>query len=83
MNVKTLCLLIMLGLLSGGSMAEDKNPQAQLDEIKGQIKMEQEDNQKLKDDLAARDQEIAGLKQKVKELEEQTGKKQSDVEMIH
>jgi peptidoglycan hydrolase CwlO-like protein len=65
----------MLGLLSMGSMAEDKKPQNQLDEINGQIKTEQAANQKLKDDLTARDREIADLKQKVRELEEKTGKK--------
>ena len=74
MNVKTICLLVMLGLLSISSMAEDNNQQAKLDEIKGQIQAEQEANQKLKDDLAARDKEIADLKQKAKELEEQTNK---------
>jgi len=75
MNVKTLCLLIMLGLLSMGSLAEEKNPQTQLDVIKGQIQTEQEANQKLKDNLATRDKKIADLKQKLKELEEKTGKK--------
>ena len=74
MNVKTLCLLIMLGLLSMGSLAEEKNPQTQLDDIKGQIQTKQESNQKLKDNLAARDKEIADLKQKVKELEEKAKK---------
>jgi septal ring factor EnvC (AmiA/AmiB activator) len=75
MNIKTTGLVVLLGLLSMGPMAEDKKPQTQLDEVKGQIKTEQEANQKLKDDLAARDKEIADLKQKLKELEEKTGKK--------
>lgn len=75
MHIKTICLFFMLGLLSMGSMAEDKKPQNQLDEINGQIKTEQAANQKLKDDLTARDREIADLKQKVRELEEKTGKK--------
>ena len=74
MNIKTICLFVMLGLLSMGSMAEDKKKQTQLDEVNGQIKTEQEANQKLKDNLAARDKEIANLKQKVKELEEKTKK---------
>lgn len=75
MNVKTICLLVMLGPLSMGSMADDKNQQARIDEIKGQIKTEQEANWKLRDDLAAREKEIAELKQKFRELEEKTGKK--------
>ena len=74
MNVKTICLVVLLGLLSMGSLAEDENLQSRIDDIKGQIKTEEEANQKLKDDLAARDQEIAELKQKFKELEEQTAK---------
>ena len=74
MNAKTICLFALLGLMSLGALAEDENLQSRIDEIKGQIKAEEEANQKLKDDLAARDQEIADLKQKFKELEEQTAK---------
>jgi predicted nuclease with TOPRIM domain len=61
-------------LFSTGTMAEDKDQQAQLDEIKEQIKSEQDTNQKLKDDLASRDKEVADLKQNLKELEEKTKK---------
>ena len=75
MNIKTLCLLVTLGLLSIGTLADDKDQQARLDEVNGQIKTEQEANQKLKDDLASRDKEVADLKQKLKELEEKSGKK--------
>ena len=74
MNIKTLCLLSLLMVFSTGTMAEDKDQQAQLDEIKEQIKSEQDANQKLKDDLASRDKEVADLKQKLKELEAKTKK---------
>ena len=69
MKSKTLCLLILLGLVSPLAMAEDKNVQSQIDEVKANINTEQEANQKLKNDISAKDKEIAELKQKLKELE--------------
>ena len=74
MNTRMLCLLIMLVLFSTGTIADDKDQQAQLDEVKEQIKAGQETNQMLKDDLTARDKEVADLKQKLKELEAKTKK---------
>ena len=70
MKSKTLCLLILLGLVSPLSMAEGKNVQSQIDEVNANINSEQEANQKLKNDISAKDKEIAELKQKLKELEE-------------
>ena len=74
MKIKIICLCALLGLLSMGTLAEDENLHSRLDEIKGQIKTEEEANQKLKDDLTTRDKMIADLKQKLKELEDQTAK---------
>ena len=72
MKSKTLCLLILLGLVSPLALAEDKNVQSQIDEVKANINTEQEANQKLKNDITAKDKEIAELKQKLKELEEKS-----------
>ena len=72
MNSKTFLLLAMLGLVSRVTLAEDKNLQSRIDEVNGKIKTEQEANQKLKDNMSARDKEIADLKQKLKELEAQS-----------
>ena len=72
MNFKSIFLLLMLGLCSRVSLAGDNGLQARINEVNEKIKMEQEANQKLKDDIAARDNEIANLKQKLKELETQT-----------
>ena len=72
MKSKTLCLLILLGLVSPLALAEDKNVQSQIDEVKANINTEQEANQKLKNDISAKDKEIAELKQKLKELEEKS-----------
>lgn len=72
MNSKTFLLLAMLCLVSRVTVAEDKNLQSRIDEVNGKIKTEQEANQKLKDNMSARDKEIADLKQKLKELEAQS-----------
>jgi len=75
MKLKTICLLILLGLVSRIAPAEDNGLQTRIDEVNDRIKTEQEANQKLKDDIAARDKEIADLKQKLKDLEEKAAKK--------
>ena len=72
MTLKSISFLIMLVLVPGVVPAEDKDLQARVDEVNDRIKTEQEANQKLKDDITARDREIAELKQRLKELETKT-----------
>ena len=71
MKMKSVSLLVLAGLLPGVLPAEDAgDAQARIEEVNGRIKAEQEANQKLKDDIAARDREIAELRQKLNELEQ-------------
>ncbi|MGH8120329.1 MAG: hypothetical protein ACRESK_06920 [Gammaproteobacteria bacterium] len=70
MKIKTISLLVLAGLFPGVLAAEDPDLQTRIDDVNGQIRMEQEANQNLKDDIAARDREVAELKQKLKELEQ-------------
>ena len=73
MNIKCLYLVILLGFFSAAAYAEEKSIQDQITEVKEMIKTREQTNQQLKDDIAARDQEVAELKQKIKELEEKIG----------
>jgi Plant protein of unknown function (DUF641). len=69
-----LSLIILLGLWFTSAHADDKSMRDELNAMQKKIHAEEETTQKLKEDLAARDKEVAELRQKLKELEEKIGK---------
>jgi predicted nuclease with TOPRIM domain len=73
MNVKIICLILLLTGFSWPIYADEKSLQVQIDDIKEQIRQEEILKEQLRADLDVKDSEVAKLRKKLEELEEKPG----------
>lgn len=75
MNLKSLRIVILMSLpwwYAPAVTAEEQDLEARLENVQARIQAEEQANQQLKDEIAARDQEVAALQQRLQELEAKT-----------
>ena len=73
MNARKIVTMLLFSVLSCNSFPEEQGLQAQIDEIKAQIKQEEAKKEQLGSEITSRENEVAELRKKLEELEQKTG----------